>query len=258
MLAGAEIYQALKSLLGTVGHNTNVGDEGGFAPSLPSNRDALEIVLTAVEKAGYTPGKDVKIALDVAASELYQSSDGLYVLEREGRSLTAVQMIELYQEWAREYPIISIEDGLSEDDWDGWEMITQAVGNRIQLTGDDLFVTDPGILERGIDRKVANSILIKVNQIGTLSETFEAIRMAKAADYGVTISHRSGETEDTTIADLAVATGAGQIKTGSLCRSERVSKYNRLMLIEKEIGPRASFAGLSGFPHIMRDTTLSK
>jgi len=248
--AGAEIYQALKSLLGTDGHNTNVGDEGGFAPSLPSNRDALEIVLTAVEKAGYTPGKDVKIALDVAASELYQSGDGLYVLEREGRSLTAVQMIELYQEWAREYPIISIEDGLSEDDWDGWTRLLSLLGSKVQILGDDLLVTNIKRIEKSIAEKSSNSILLKPNQIGSLSETHAALKMARGAGWGAVMSHRSGETEDTTIADLAVAWDVRQIKTGAPARSERVSKYNRLLRIESELGPKAVYAGETAFEYL--------
>ena len=248
--AGAEIYQALKSLLGTDGHNTNVGDEGGFAPSLPSNRDALEIVLTAVEKAGYTPGKDVKIALDVAASELYQSGDGLYVLEREGRSLPAVQMIELYQEWAREYPIISIEDGLSEDDWDGWTRLLSLLGSKVQILGDDLLVTNIKRIEKSIAEKSSNSILLKPNQIGSLSETHAALKMARGAGWGAVMSHRSGETEDTTIADLAVAWDVRQIKTGAPARSERVSKYNRLLRIESELGPKAVYAGETAFEYL--------
>ena len=248
--AGAEIYQALKSLLGTDGHNTNVGDEGGFAPSLPSNRDALEIVLRSVEKAGYTPGKDVKIALDVAASELYQSGDGLYVLEREGRSLTAVQMIELYQEWAREYPIISIEDGLSEDDWDGWTRLLSLLGSKVQILGDDLLVTNIKRIEKRIAEKSSNSILLKPNQIGSLSETHAALKMAREAGWGAVMSHRSGETEDTTIADLAVAWDVRQIKTGAPARSERVSKYNRLLRIESELGPKAVYAGETAFEYL--------
>jgi len=194
--------------------------------------------------------------LDVASSEFFR--DGQYCLEGDGQTYTSGEFVQLIMNWIERYPILTIEDAMAEDDWDGWELITRAVGNRIQLTGDDLFVTNPRIFEKGIDRKIANSILIKVNQIGTLSETFEAIHMAKAANYGVTISHRSGETEDTMIADLAVATGAGQIKTGSLCRSERVSKYNRLMMIEEELGSTASFAGLSGFPHCKTSGSTSK
>ena len=248
--AGAEIYQALKSLLGTDGHNTNVGDEGGFAPSLPSNRDTLEIVLKAVEKAGYTPGKDVKIALDVAASELYQEGDGLYVLEREGRSLTAVQMVELYQEWAREYPIISIEDGLSEDDWDGWTRLLSLLGSKVQILGDDLLVTNIKRIEKSIAEKSSNSILLKPNQIGSLSETHAALKMARGAGWGAVMSHRSGETEDTTIADLAVAWDVRQIKTGAPARSERVSKYNRLLRIESELGPKAVYAGETAFEYL--------
>ena len=210
----------------------------------------MEIVLTAVEKAGYTPGKDVKIALDVAASELYQSGDGLYVLEREGRSLTAVQMIELYQEWAREYPIISIEDGLSEDDWDGWTRLLSLLGSKVQILGDDLLVTNIKRIEKSIAEKSSNSILLKPNQIGSLSETHAALKMARGAGWGAVMSHRSGETEDTTIADLAVAWDVRQIKTGAPARSERVSKYNRLLRIESELGPKAVYAGETAFEYL--------
>ena len=244
---GADVFHTLRKILKQMGLNTSVGDEGGFAPEIGSNEQAIETVLEAITQAGYTPGVDVCLGLDIASSEFFR--DGRYCLEGDGQTYTSGEFVQLIMDWIERYPILTIEDAMAEDDWDGWELITRAVGNRIQLTGDDLFVTNPRIFEKGIDRKIANSILIKVNQIGTLSETFEAIHMAKAADYGVTISHRSGETEDTTIADLAVATGAGQIKTGSLCRSERVSKYNRLMMIEEELGSTASFAGLSGFPH---------
>jgi len=248
--AGAEIYQALKSLLHSGGHNTTVGDEGGFAPTLPSNRDALEVVLKAVEKAGYTPGKDVKIALDVAASELYQESDGLYVLEREGCSLTAEEMVALYQEWASEYPIISIEDGLSEDDWAGWTSLLGLLGNRVQILGDDLLVTNITRIEKSIAEKSSNAILLKPNQIGSLSETHSALKMARGAGWGAVMSHRSGETEDTTIADLAVAWDVRQIKTGAPARSERVAKYNRLLRIESELGDKAVYAGESAFEYL--------
>jgi len=253
---GADVFHTLRRILKQMGLNTGVGDEGGFAPEMGSNEQAIETVLEAITQAGYTPGVDVCLGLDVASSEFFR--DGRYCLEGDGQTYTSGEFVQLIMDWIERYPILTIEDAMAEDDWDGWEMITRAVGNRIQLTGDDLFVTNPRIFEKGIDRKIANSILIKVNQIGTLSETFEAIHMAKAADYGVTISHRSGETEDTTIADLAVATGAGQIKTGSLCRSERVSKYNRLMMIEEELGSTASFAGLSGFPHCKTSSSTSK
>ena len=253
---GADVFHTLRKILKQMGLNTGVGDEGGFAPEIGSNERAIEIVLEAITQAGYTPGVDVCLGLDIASSEFFR--DGRYCLEGDGQTYTSGEFVQLIIDWIERYPILTIEDAMAEDDWDGWELITRAVGNRIQLTGDDLFVTNPRIFEKGIDRKIANSILIKVNQIGTLTETFEAIHMAKAADYGVTISHRSGETEDTTIADLAVATGAGQIKTGSLCRSERVSKYNRLMMIEEELGSTASFAGLSGFPHCKTSGSTSR
>ena len=248
--AGAEIYQSLKSLLGADGHNTNVGDEGGFAPSLPSNRDALEMVLKAVEKAGYTPGKDIHIALDVAASELF--SDGLYVLEREGVSLTSVEMVKLYQEWAAEYPIISIEDGLSEDDWAGWTSLHGVLGDSTQILGDDLLVTNITRIKRSIDEKSSNAVLLKPNQIGSLSETLAALQMARGAGWGAVMSHRSGETEDTTIADLAVGWDVRQIKTGAPARSERVAKYNRLLRIESELGDQARYAGESAFDYLGR------
>ena len=248
--AGAEIYQSLKSLLGADGHNTNVGDEGGFAPSLPSNRDALEMVLKAVEKAGYTPGKDIHIALDVAASELF--SDGLYVLEREGVSLTPVEMVKLYQEWAAEYPIVSIEDGLSEDDWAGWTSLHGVLGDSTQILGDDLLVTNITRIKRSIDEKSSNAVLLKPNQIGSLSETLAALQMARGAGWGAVMSHRSGETEDTTIADLAVGWDVRQIKTGAPARSERVAKYNRLLRIESELGDQARYAGESAFDYLGR------
>ena len=248
--AGAEIYQALKTLLGSGGHNTNVGDEGGFAPSLPSNRDALEMVLKAVEKAGYTPGKEIHIALDVAASELYQESSSLYELEREGRSLTADEMVQLYQEWASEYPIISIEDGLSEDDWAGWTGLYALLGSNVQILGDDLLVTNIKRIEKSIAEKSSNAILLKPNQIGSLSETLSALKMAREAGWGAVMSHRSGETEDTTIADLAVAWDVRQIKTGAPARSERVAKYNRLLRIESELGDKAVYAGQTAFDYL--------
>ncbi|NQW23138.1 MAG: phosphopyruvate hydratase [SAR202 cluster bacterium] len=250
--AGAEIYQALKILLSSGGHNTNVGDEGGFAPSLPSNRDALEMVLKAVEKAGYTPGKDVYIALDVAASELYQKGHGMYVLEREGTSLTSADLVKLYQEWARQYPIISIEDGLFEDDWAGWTDLHDRLGGSIQILGDDLLVTNIDRIKKGIDEKASNAVLLKPNQIGTLSETHAAYKMAREAGWGAVMSHRSGETEDTTIADLAVAWDVRQIKTGAPARSERVAKYNRLLRIEAELGNKAHYAGESAFDYLHR------
>jgi len=240
---GSEIFQRLKSVLHAKGLSTNVGDEGGFAPNLSTNREAIELVLTAIEKAGYRPGHDVAIALDPAASEFYR--DGRYVLEGEGTSKTTAEMIDFWEEWLRRYPIVSIEDGLDESDWQGWTELTARLGSRVQLVGDDIFVTNPRILERGIAEKAANAILIKLNQIGTLTETLEAMRTAGAAGFAAVVSHRSGETEDTTIADLAVGAGCGQIKTGSLCRSDRICKYNRLAYIEAELGSRAVFAGAS-------------
>jgi enolase len=246
---GAEIFHTLKKLLSDKGYITAVGDEGGFAPNLESNREAIELVLRAIEAAGYRPGEDVAIALDPASSEFHR--DGRYVLEGEGASLSPEEMVGFWQEWVERYPILSIEDGLDEADWDGWRALTERLGRRTQLVGDDLFVTNPKILAEGIERGIANAILIKVNQIGTLTETLEAIRMARAAGYAAVVSHRSGETEDTTIADLAVGTGCGQIKTGSLSRSDRIAKYNRLLRIEDELGERARYAGrstLAGVP----------
>ena len=240
---GAEIFHGLKKVLHEKGYATSVGDEGGFAPNLASNREAIELVLSAVERAGYRPGEDVAIALDPAASEFARG--GAYELAGEGVKKSSEEMVAFWEEWTRSYPIVSIEDGLAEDDWDGWVALTRALGARCQLVGDDIFVTNPAILRQAIERGVANAILIKVNQIGTLTETLEAMRIAREAGYARVVSHRSGETEDTTIADLAVATGAGQIKTGSLCRSDRVAKYNRLLRIEEELGGRARYAGRS-------------
>jgi enolase len=240
---GAEVFHELKSVLHEKGYSTSVGDEGGFAPDLKTNREALELILSAIEKAGYRPGEQIAIALDPASSEFFEQ--GKYVLEGEGRSLSSEEMIGFYEEWVGRYPILSIEDGLAEGDWEGWAALTKRLGGRCQLVGDDLFVTNPAILKQGIEKKVGNAILIKVNQIGTLTETLEAIRLARSAGYAQIISHRSGETEDTTIADLAVATGAGQIKTGSLCRTDRVCKYNRLLRIEEQLGSRARYAGRS-------------
>ena len=242
--AGVEIYQALKSILRSGGHNLNVGDEGGFAPTLPSNRDAIEVVLRAIEAAGYRPGEQVHIALDVAASELWDAGASNYHLEREGVSLDAGELVDLYAGWCREYPIISIEDGLFEDDWEGWATLTQRLGETVQLVGDDLLVTNIGRLRRGIDERAGNAILLKPNQIGTLSETTAALGLARDAGWTAVMSHRSGETEDTTIADLAVAWNVGQIKTGAPARSERVAKYNRLLRIEAELGNAARYAGL--------------
>lgn len=241
--AGVEIYQSLKSILRQGGHNLNVGDEGGFAPTLQSNRDAIEIVLQAIESAGYRPGEQVHIALDVAASELWNADSSRYDLEREGVSFTANELVDLYSSWCREYPIVSIEDGLFEDDWGGWSTMTSSLGESVQLVGDDLLVTNISRLQRGISEFAGNAILLKPNQIGTLSETAEALRMARDAGWSAVMSHRSGETEDTTIADLAVAWNVGQIKTGAPARSERVAKYNRLLRIESELGTDAHYAG---------------
>ncbi len=243
---GAEIFHALRGILKKKGHSTGVGDEGGFAPSLKSNREALDVVLEAVSKAGYRAGENVFLALDVAASELWNDEGRRYEFKKSGESARAADdMIRLYEDWVRQYPIISIEDGLAEGDWDGWKSLTSALGSRIQLVGDDVFVTNPEILARGIKDKVANAILVKLNQIGTVTETLDAVAMARAAGYSSVISHRSGETEDTTIADLAVATSAGQIKTGSASRTDRVAKYNQLIRIEEELGRAASYAGAS-------------
>jgi enolase len=240
---GAEIFHALKQRLSDSGLSTNVGDEGGFAPNLGSAIEALDLIMKSVEAAGYRVGEDVVLALDVAASEFYQ--DGVYDLQGEGRKLGSDEMIALYADLTAKYPIVSIEDGLDEDDWDGWAALTTAIGDRVRLVGDDLFVTNVARLSRGIDEGVANAILVKVNQIGTLSETLEAVEMAQRAGYVAVMSHRSGETEDATIADLAVATNCGQIKTGSLARSDRTAKYNQLMRIEEALGPSAVYAGRS-------------
>src|SRR6266404_5048264 len=246
---GAEVYQSLKKVLHGKKLNTNVGDEGGFAPTLSSNREALEVVVAAIEEAGYKPGVDIFLGMDPASSEFYEN--GKYVLAREGRTLTSNEMVDLYEQWINEYPIISLEDGLAEDDWEGWAHLRQRLGNRVQLVGDDLFVTNTARLKRGIQEKSANSILIKLNQIGTLTETLEAIEMAKRASFTAVVSHRSGETEDTTIADLVVAPNAGQIKTGAPARSERVAKYNRLLAIEDELGEEtARYAGFSAFYNV--------
>lgn len=242
---GAEVFHALKSVLNSQGLSTAVGDEGGFAPNLPSNAAALEAILTAVEKAGFKAGRDICLALDCAASEFYQ--DGIYDLKGEGKQYDSAGFADYLAELCDQYPILSIEDGMDESDWDGWAVQTEKIGDRIQLVGDDLFVTNTRILAEGIEKSIANSILIKFNQIGSLTETLAAINMAKKAGYTAVISHRSGETEDTTIADLAVATSAGQIKTGSLCRSDRVAKYNRLLFIEEELGAQASYRGIKEF-----------
>jgi enolase 1/2/3 len=247
---GAEIYQSLKKLLHDRNLATTVGDEGGFAPTLPTNEAAVEVILSAVEKAGYRPGEDVFIALDAAATEFYQ--DGRYTLARDGATLNSSELVDLYSRWVERYPIISIEDGLAEDDWEGWALLTQRLGDRVQIVGDDLFVTNTERLERGIEQGVANSILVKVNQIGTLSETLDAIEMAKRAGYTAVVSHRSGETEDTTIADIVVAVNAGQIKTGAPARSERVAKYNRLLRINEELNDAARYPGLEAFYNLRR------
>jgi enolase len=242
---GAEVFHALRSVLHAKGMNTSVGDEGGFAPNLSSNEEAIEVILTAIEKAGYVAGKDIYLGLDVASSEFYK--DGVYDLASEGKKLNAEEMTDYLGNWVDQYPIISVEDGLDEGDWDGWAYHTKKLGDRVQLVGDDLFVTNTRIFKRGIDNNIANSILIKFNQIGTLSETLEAINMAHASNYTAVVSHRSGETEDSTIADLCVATCTGQIKTGSLSRSDRVAKYNQLLRIEEALGASANYAGIKAF-----------
>jgi enolase len=248
---GVETFHALKAVLKAKGYNTAVGDEGGFAPNLKSNEEAVEVILTAIEKAGYKAGKDIFIALDPAASEFYEN--GHYVFKKSDKSKkTSEEMADYWLDWANKYPIISIEDGMAEDDWKGWKYLTDKNAGKIQLVGDDLFVTNVERLKMGIDKGVANSILIKLNQIGTLTETLEAIEMAKRAGYTAVVSHRSGETEDTTLADLAVATNAGQIKTGSASRTDRIAKYNRLLKIEDELGSDAKFMGLSSFYNIKK------
>jgi enolase len=240
---GAEVFQALKGQLKDAGLNTNVGDEGGFAPNLASADAALKFIMQAIKKAGYKPGEDIALALDAASTEFYKK--GKYVLEGEGKTLGRDAMVKLYADLVKRYPIVSIEDGMAEDDWEGWKMLTEAIGDKVQLVGDDLFVTNPKRLARGIQEGTANAILVKVNQIGTLSETLEAVEMAHKAGYKAVMSHRSGETEDATIADLAVATNCGQIKTGSLARSDRLAKYNQLIRIEEELGASAIYAGRS-------------
>ena len=247
---GTEVYHSLKEILKDKGLNTNVGDEGGFAPSLSSNQEAIEAVLAAIEKAGYKPGKDCFIALDPAASEFYK--DGQYILEREGTSLSNREMVDYYVKWVSSYPIISIEDGMAEDDWDGWRLLMEKLGSKVQLVGDDLYVTSVDRLNKGISLKASNSILIKPNQVGTLTETIAAIKMAQQAGWTTIVSHRSGETEDTTIADLAVGLNTGQIKAGAPCRSERTAKYNRLLRIEEELGKGANFTGMQAFYNLKR------
>ncbi|GJL84825.1 MAG: enolase [Micavibrio sp.] len=253
--AGAEIFHALKKELSQAGLNTNVGDEGGFAPAVKSSEEALDYIMKSIRAAGYTEGKDIVIALDSASTEFYK--DGKYHLDGEGRVLSSDEMIQYYKGLCASYPIVSIEDGLAEDDWDGWIKLTETIGDRVQLVGDDLFVTNPERLKQGIETKAANSILVKVNQIGTLSETLEAIEIAKKAGFGIVLSHRSGETEDATIADLAVATNAGQIKTGSLSRSDRTAKYNQLLRIEEELGSSAEYSG-TGFLRAKPQKTKKK
>ncbi|MFE8702249.1 phosphopyruvate hydratase [Cytobacillus sp. FJAT-54145] len=250
---GAEVFHSLKKVLSEKGLNTAVGDEGGFAPNLGSNREALEVIMTAIKNAGYEPGKDILLAMDVASSEFYNKETGKYDLAGEGRTgLTSEAMVNFYEELVNEFPIISIEDGLDENDWDGHKLLTERIGGKVQLVGDDLFVTNTKKLAEGIEKGVGNSILIKVNQIGTLTETFEAIEMAKRAGYTAVVSHRSGETEDVTISDIAVATNAGQIKTGSMSRTDRIAKYNQLLRIEDELGDLAVYDGLKSFYNLKK------
>jgi len=245
---GAEVFHTLKSVLASKGMNTAVGDEGGFAPNLSSNEEAIEVILEAIEKAGFTPGKDIYLGLDAASSEFYK--DGQYVLASENRSFDAAGFVDYLAEWVDKYPIISVEDGLDESDWDGWKLMSEKLADKVQLVGDDLFVTNTRIFKRGIDQGIANSILIKLNQIGTLTETLQCINMAHDAGYTAVVSHRSGETEDSTIADLCVAMATGQIKTGSLSRSDRIAKYNQLLRIEEALGGDAVYAGSSAFKHL--------
>jgi enolase len=251
--AGAEVFHTLRGILKKKGRSTGVGDEGGFAPSLSSNQEAVEVVLEAVQQAGYKAGEDVFIALDVASSELWNDETQSYEFKKSGeKTRTAQEMVALYEDWVRQYPIISIEDGLAEGDWTGWKLLTRTLGNRIQLVGDDVFVTNPEILTRGIAEGIGNALLVKLNQIGTVTETLDAVALARDAGYASVISHRSGETEDTTIADLAVATAAGQIKTGSASRSDRVAKYNQLLRIEEELGSRAQYAGKQALRRLVK------
>ena len=247
---GAEVYHSLKKVLKGKGYNTSVGDEGGFAPSLGSNEEAVEVILEAIERAGYKPGEDIYLALDPAASEIYH--DGRYVLKKEGRELSGEEMVAFYEDWVGKYPIISIEDGLAEDDWEHWTLLVERIGDRVQIVGDDLLVTNVARVERAIKEKAANSLLCKVNQIGTLTEAIAAVHLAQRAGWTVVVSHRSGETEDTTIADLVVALNAGQIKTGAPCRSDRVAKYNRLLRIEEELAEIGVYAGMGAFYNIER------
>ena len=246
--AGAEVFHQLRDVLREKGLGTGVGDEGGFAPDLASNEAAIEMVLLAIDGTSYSAGRELFLGIDVASSEFY--SEGCYRLDSEGITYSSEEFVRMICDWAARYPILTVEDAMAEDDWQGWQTLTQHLGSKIQLTGDDLFVTNAGILQQGIECQAANSILIKLNQIGTLTETLQAVQLAQASGYGVTVSHRSGETEDTTIADLAVGVGAGQIKTGSLCRSERVAKYNRLLQIEEELAGTGRYLGMDGFPHL--------
>jgi len=243
---GAEVFHTLKSLLQRKGYSTAVGDEGGFAPDLKSNEEAVEIIIAAIEEAGYEPGRDVYLALDPAASEFYDGKQYIFA-KSDRKKRTSEEMVRLYETWVRKYPILSVEDGMAENDWDGWKMLTDTLGNRVQLVGDDIFVTNTSIFSKGIERGIANSILVKLNQIGTITETLDCIHLAREAGYTTVISHRSGETEDTTIADFAVATNAGQIKTGSLSRTDRVGKYNQLLRIEEELGKKGIYPGLKAF-----------
>ena len=245
---GAEVYHALKRVLSSGGYSTGVGDEGGFAPSLKTNEEAIELILEAVEQAGYRPGEQIRIALDPAASEFY--IDGRYVLKKEGRTLTGPEMVDFYADWVAKYPIVSIEDGLDEDDWDSWVLMQDRLGDRVQIVGDDLLVTNVARVQKAIDLRACNALLCKVNQIGTLTEAIAAVRLAQRAGWAAVVSHRSGETEDATIADLAVALNTGQIKTGAPCRSDRVAKYNQLLRIEQELGPEARYAGMSAFTNL--------
>jgi len=245
--AGVEVFHALKKVLTKRGYNTAVGDEGGFAPNLKSNEEAIQVIVEAVEAAGYDLGEDIVLALDPASTEFYDAKRGKYNLAGEGRELSTEEMVDFWADWVEKYPIVSIEDGFAEDDWEGWQLITERLGDQVQLVGDDLFVTNPTRLRRGIESGCANAILIKLNQIGTLTETLDTIGLATRAGYRSVISHRSGETEDTTIADLAVATGAGQIKTGSACRTDRIAKYNQLLRIEEALGNRAAYLGRGAF-----------
>jgi enolase len=246
----AEIYQSLKKVLGGRGYSTNVGDEGGFAPSLGSNEEAIEVILEACQKAGYTPGNDIFVALDPAASELYQ--DGTYNLAKEGRRLSGEEMVAFYEDWVNKYPIISIEDGLAEDDWESWQLLRQRIGDRVQLVGDDLLVTNVERVRRAIELQACNSLLCKVNQIGSLTEAIDSVTMAQRAGWTAVVSHRSGETEDVTIADLVVGLNAGQIKTGAPARTDRVAKYNQLLRIEEQLGDTAKYAGIDAFYNIKR------